>query len=668
MSRAISRRQGLAGAAALALAAARQAGAAGNPVADNATPHAGPPKSGPAMAAYADPGMLERLPFGTRSHWLQPWRATSGTVPAAVLSRSLGAVLEDVTTLGGPAMVDTLARSGIRNLRFEIGWGDLDFATESRLVSEGNVRHLLLACQRANVRPLILLNANHGRPAPAQVWEVRLANPVAAGSRSVVVSSGAGVVPCRTGITNTAEGVMADAFVTGVDAGRLELSKPISTSLPAGARLKLATLRYEPFTTPGTERNEATMAGWLRYVDVVAGVAGGILDPDSGPDRGFDLEVWNELTFGSRFLSIANYYDPKPADASPHEDAIWTELATRTAAHAAGDPDRYAGVSITNGFANTIPWVASSRQHPRISAISKHPYPQVEVFPRDRQANCAALGPDSKPIGFEPSYVSYFPEYGATAIQTETLLRDLSATPNDIQGVKHGRLARVEGGRPAPVDVWLTELGVNPRVLGITDRGQSERLKAKFCLRASMFYLGIGVARVYLFNAISAPDDFGLIDANMPSAPTPALHAISRAIATIRGPADEETGQAPLRSLSFSVHPSSPDSPRIFAGGDGAPPLLGSDCLVLLPFQQASGCLAIVYYVMTRDVRVDRRPERLQVEVTGAGEVGTVKGFDPLTNQEVACRVAQPRPGRLALDLEATDSPRIVLLACGDRS
>ncbi len=651
----LSRRQGLAGAVAAALRPAQAA--CGLPAAASA---------GAPLKAYADPGLLARLPFGSRSHWLQPWRAVAETVPAATLAQSIGAVVEDVTQSKNPAAVETLARHGIRLLRLEIGWGEVDFSTETRLLNEGSVRRLLFACRRARIRPLILLNAHHGQPTPFQRTEVRLVNPVAAGDRSVLVTATAGIVPNRTGITDPVKNVMADLLVTRVEAGYLHLSKPFPRSLPAGSALELATLRYEPFSTPGTERNEATIAGWLRYVDLVAGLAGTLLDPDGSADRGFDLEVWNELTFGSQFLSINNYYDPKPLEAREQQEAIWAELPARTAALMAANPARYAGVALTNGFASTIPWVASSRQHPRVSAISKHPYPPVKQFPRDEETRLVALGPDAQPTRFVPSYAAFFPEYGATAIQTETLLRDVIDTPNEIYGVAHGRLARRVDGRPAPVDVWLTEIGVNPREVGVTDRQASERLKTKFYLRAGLFFAGIGVARTYLFNAIGPVAEFGLIDAVLPSASTPALRALARAIELICGPDETGPSRVPVRRLAFSVQPTAAEGGTIFAGDEasGMAPLRASDCLVLLPFQRASGCMAVVYYIMTRDVRADWPPERLRVQIEGLAAAGPVQAFDPIAGRDAPCLTVERGRGRILLDLEVTDTPRILTIQC----
>ena len=48
---------------------------------------------------------------------------------------------------------------------------------------------------------------------------------------------------------------------------------------------------------------EATLSGWLSYVGTVCKLAASVVGPG-----GFDLEVWNELTFGSQFLNSENYY------------------------------------------------------------------------------------------------------------------------------------------------------------------------------------------------------------------------------------------------------------------------------------------------------------------------------------------------------------------------
>ena len=81
-------------------------------------------------------------------------------------------------------------------------------------------------------------------------------------------------------------------------------------------------------------------------------------------DRGFDLEIWNELTFGSSFLSINNYYEPKLVEYK--EEGIWERLVRETAELADRHPDQFRGVTLVDGFRNTIPWPSAARE-PRAS-------------------------------------------------------------------------------------------------------------------------------------------------------------------------------------------------------------------------------------------------------------------------------------------------------------
>src|SRR5438445_548536 len=69
-----------------------------------------------------DPFQQTALPFGQRSHWLQPWRAYFTTVPATTLRRAIG-INFNVTPGQADATARLLADSGFRRARIEIGWG-----------------------------------------------------------------------------------------------------------------------------------------------------------------------------------------------------------------------------------------------------------------------------------------------------------------------------------------------------------------------------------------------------------------------------------------------------------------------------------------------------------------------------------------------------------------
>ena len=54
----------------------------------------------------------------------------------------------------------------------------------------------------------------------------------------------------------------------------------------------------------GTKEYDETAAGWVRYAQLVSRLvrAAGIEE--------FDVEIWNELTFGTKFLNVNNYFQP----------------------------------------------------------------------------------------------------------------------------------------------------------------------------------------------------------------------------------------------------------------------------------------------------------------------------------------------------------------------
>ena len=611
----------------------------------------------PTTAYHLTGDVLQGLPFGTHSHWLQPWRAACDTVPAEVVARGSGVGLDNVEIPFRAETATLLARAGFGLVRFGIGWGDVDFETESRLLHHDSVQHTVRACRVAGLRPLILLDAHHGRPVPAKTFNVRTVASAAKGAHTIDLASTEGIVAGRSGLSGlTDDGVMASVLVSGVSREQVRLAKRLPVALDAGQVLTMSTMRYAPFWKPGTPANEATMAGWLRYVNIVADCVG---VRSSTADRGFDLEIWNELTFGSNFLLIENYRDVDPASPANDGSTIWAEIVDRTATHVASDPARFAGVALTNGFSNTIPWTASSQQPKRVSAISKHPYPPRKHFPADDRPG-QSLGPDGQPTRFVPRYSAFFPEYYATAIQTETLWRDVAATPNPIYGTEHGRLARhTLDGAVAPVSVWITELGVDPSELGITDPQAADRLRAKYCLRSLLFYLGIGVSRVYWFKAFGNGTDFGLINTTGETAQTNSLRVLARALAAIT---DGGRFAGPVCPLRFELFTNDATT-EVFSGGDGVAPLRQLDCLVLLPFQSSEHRIVVAYYIMTRDVGVDLKPQEIRVGIQGLpGDCVSAKVLDPVSNTSIPAPIIERGTERFELRLTVTDTPRLLLL------
>ena len=279
------------------------------------------------VTQYVDPGQQTKPSFGDRSHWLQPWRAYMDTFPAIRLKDAVGIVF-NVDAGEAEATARLLAASGFRRARVEVGWDGIDYNDPTRLADPAALRIKLAALKRYGIRPLILLNSNHGSPCPRRRWSVTTVEATTRDAHRLHLDAASvdQVVPGRTGLDSlTGEYKAADVIFTAKDAdGWVTLSKPLPTDLPAGS-YAASTLRYEPFQRPrlgdGSVNPEfqETVEGWLDYVGAVTGEVRSELASDA-----FDVEIWNEQSFGADFLDADAYYDPPLGQTYPaavHETA-----------------------------------------------------------------------------------------------------------------------------------------------------------------------------------------------------------------------------------------------------------------------------------------------------------------------------------------------------------
>ncbi len=617
--------------------------------------------SGLDTAPAGFPAPITSIPFGFSSQWLQPWRPLCQTRSAAEMAAGIGIVIGGFAA--PQAALDMLYQHGFRLARTEFSWTMVDSGTETHLVNEAEVKGFLSRLKMAGLRPLILLNANDGSPCPFTPLQVQLAADAPAGARSIMLVSTNGLVPGRSGPQRIGNSKMAPMLVTGINGQEVQLSKPLPAPLARGTSLPFVTLHYAPFSEPGSPGNRETMQGWLRYVDIVCETALSALGTEGQADCGFDLEIWNELSFGSDFLLINKYYSAPLI----HYDSqtIYHDIVMRTAQHLRAAVGRYPGMRITDGFANTTPFIASSQEPAGIDAISKHPYPPALDFPKNPGGpHIVALDAFGQKTEFVPAYTCFFPEYFANVIQTETLCRDVSDQTNMIYGVAHGRLARIINGRPDPVAVWITELGCAPPQVHVTEPSEVSRLMTAFTLRCVFFYLNIGVERIYMFQAFAKPGGLGLVDPQTMTTPSAPLLALARALAAISGGA--EAGMAPPRAALKVTALRNPSGKVLFAGNGtpNLPDMTAADSLVLLPIQVSATRFAVVYYVMTRDIRVPLEPQDLAIEIAAPGIGGfAATCYDPVSDSSSAPTAKSGAGDTLRLQLAATDMPQILLLS-----
>lgn len=626
---------------------------------------AGTRATAPLAGPYEDP-LQEQIPFGRRSYYLAPWRAYLDTRPAASYARFPGVNFNVHDTRLVEPLAQLLAEHGFAHGRIEVGWGSFDYDQPDRLPPDAAaaLTAKLQALQRWGLRPLLLLNANSGGPVPARWFHGTLREAAPAGARELVLEDTTPVVPGRTGPRGQAYQI-AYPLITAVDTatGRCTLSAPLAQPLPAGD-LDLVTLRYEPFGSGPTfadgRPNPAlaeTIGGWRAYVDALASFCAEALDTGDPLGAGFDLEVWNELSFGSQFLEDRNYYDP------PREyGSRWTYenhgrklegydcLFGLTADQVTSDP-QLAGVRVINGFSNQRPWDNGTDLWPTATGYSRHYYsnttesspddPLVGSFDARRMTEreqtsgpLNALGqPDGEPDGldwhtvlpdtfFVPALRRAHPEYWHYAYQTEFMTRD--TTPLAGAWENHGRYTHPGNGRPA--EVWMTEYNHfrAPAMHSLAPEGPGRAdaryaalahwLGAKALLRAFPFYHHKGLSAVQVYAVLAADDEFGLLPQAFIDALVAADYQLTPEVRALVGPQFEVLGRLasklaanqpieearPVRVEALVEH-----QPRLVfrgAGDEAHPDRLHRDDFAILPYQLDAQRYALPYWVVTRDL------------------------------------------------------------------
>ena len=612
------------------------------------------------VANPIDPFHQTALGFCDRSYWLQPWRAYLDTPPASRLLNSAGLNL-NVGPEEAPDVLALMRRRGFTRARMEFGWDAMSAIDTNQLRDRARILAALRHAKASGVRPLLLLNANHGMPGPGVRFKLDLALPALKGSRVVHLrrDSVGGVVPGLTGLDGP--GIAAETFITAVRPnGIAALSQPLPRTLGSGPQ-PATTLRFHPFSAPylpGTRQLtpafKATLGGWLDYVGAVTRAAKEALGSDA-----FDVEVWNELSFGSNFLGAENYYEPVPPELTGEGD-VKEALLQETVRFLRDPANGVPRVGIGDGFSNQTPFASGATSPPGLTALDKHPYsgprttfdhphPPRPCRPLDAlgRPEGREVAPNSFADGFTPTFTSYFPEYYLNAIQTEHLIRDLSPITTEIRGVPHGRTPH-PGGATGP-ELWVTEMNMDPELVtpGLAD-ADVRHMQAKSALRTLVSFVNKGVTRVDFYTA--AGRRFGFIDPAFLNAARAGdadlsgggevMDAVGRLMAHVGADAARQRRLDRLRhrrhdrvrhrwrdSVEHRRHdrvrhrPPSADrirhrrrlslisiadqANRLQFDGDGTaahPPLHDRDVVGVFPFQTSDRRFVVPVYVMTRDV------------------------------------------------------------------
>ncbi|TDF99685.1 PA14 domain-containing protein [Paenibacillus piri] len=601
------------------------------------------------------------VPYGFRNFFRNPWRSYMDTWSAQKYLDGLG-INFNVNAPEAEATAQILEEAGIRSGRIEIGWDSIDYYddTAMKAANYDRLKALLQAMQKHRIRPLILLNFNSGAPNPRAGVQVEVLKPAKAGDRTVYFKELKETIrPKYTGFTNY--GFMMYPIITEFDpqTGKATLSAPLPQDLPAG-KTEISKLKYQPFSPPvfkdGTPNpaSQETLDGWMKYVTTVTNAAKASLGTDGTEDAGFDIEVWNEFSFGYHFMNINEYYEP---DLEFAKDPIsYTKdgrtqtggevLLPMTIDYVQNPDNGLPGVRVINGFSNQRPWDDGSMMWQGQTGYSRHyynGYDQVKslIAPgsksayqsptqryQDAQGNRDGVqDPNNEDRTLEgsfftPAHIAAYPELWWAVYQTESVSRDTVPFPSPYTG--HFRNA--SPGRGVTPQLWMTETGFfkedfAKQLMEQTGAGRDDvrlrtlmhDLAAKSVLRQYVFSSHKGLSTMNLYAAKSSDTGFAFIPESFYAKLKEDNYVLTDAVRAEAG--SQVAALAALTRLMKTGEPVSTPrplkvdklveyKPRLVFEGDGTaahPTVYHRDEFAVLPYQLNDHKFAVGYYVVTRN-------------------------------------------------------------------
>jgi hypothetical protein len=610
---------------------------------------------------YEDP-IQQEIPFGRSSYYLTPWRAYMDTQQASQYLNVLG-VNFTANEREADATAQLLEEAGFWGGRIEIGWGSLDYDNPVHIRGAQRLQTKIQAMQKHNQRPLVLLNANSGMPCPTLQFKTQLLDDAKAGDRRVHLKAHDGIKVGYTGLKGLNPRRIGWPIIMSIDdQGWCELSAPLPVDLKADT-VALATRKYMPFAgavfEDGTPNEHAyeTVEGWKQYVKIICQFMKETLQTEGKPDAGFDIEVWNEYTFGSDFLKDRYYHDPErkfkePIRYANHgREMTGHELILPLTVDYVNDPaNTLPGVGVISGFSNQRPWDNGSEMWPGQAGFSRHYYSSLDAW-RPSNGKSGTLSPSilkdwhSGPVNalgiadgtpdkkdwhtvipgsfFIPTLRLAMPEAQHYGYKTEFMSRDIQPFPGPWS--HHHRFSNPGTGQNA--EVWMTETNVhrNPYLEHVAQQAKvsmddprvsrfAHDMATRTMIRSYLFYSHKGVKHVDMYAVKQNDLHFSVIPDAFFEALKKADYQLTDDVRALAGPQ-----LAAIKNISDVFKQGKPidvpralkveklveHKPRLVFAGDGTPAhpdRYNRDDFAVLPFAMDQNKYVVAYYVVTRNM------------------------------------------------------------------
>jgi hypothetical protein len=657
-----------------------------------------------SFAQYIDPRFLTALAPNQRSHYIQAWRAYLETVPASNFVNGVGINYRPDLGLeeGNAVLMQHLARNGFNRVRLEFGWGHFNYDNPDDLtagdINQEQMTVMLKAAKANGLRPVIALTIDDNDPVPALHFDRTVMKDTLKGSTVLQLDDVSDIRTDYSGVNDPSTGQAAGLTIVEVDQAKktITLARPTVEDIKLGEDVSITTLKYRPFGpekmpdgTPNLTYEE-TLNGWKRFVGNATKYFKQVLG-----DTNFDLEIWSPAS-GGRFLNINNYYpDNKPVFPNYKPEQTASVLAKVTADYVKDPANKLPGVKVSDGFGAVYNSFAGSNQPGSVDAISKaantktYDFGSQIIFP-DNKLIGADLKPDS--TNFDPGYKAMLPEFWASGISPNNILRDFAPFTSEANGIKYGRDAR-----GTPVQGWITAAGAD---FSTEDRSYNANtvmyIKAKMAARYLTFFLNKGANLVTLDEVGGEDLTTGLVSERLlrisrkegvkyptgdeATYTSPAMSIVRNMVAKFKEGLDSGLAAANTRQLEVDI--SEDHSKFQFNPGRSAPTLFDREVLAILPYQLSGGKdlnnkskFIIPYYVMTRDImnvydeqkkdgpQTDLPPEAFTLTIRNLkGEGAKVSVYDPLNDKSVPVEVVKSSTNSLQVKVNATDYPYLLIV------
>jgi hypothetical protein len=615
--------------------------------------------SGTPVSPYVTGDIITTRNWPGTSLYINPGREFVETMPATSLLNGLGLNYSLRSNADHADAIALLASAGIKSLRIEINWswlasdtGGLSSAAQTRFGA------ILAACAKNGITPTILLNANDQQPEPAITVLRHVVSAAAKGSKTVRLDNISGLVVGHSGLSGLATGwPAAGALFTSIGSdGTVTLSQPLPADIASGTSVLVDTLTHLPLTAVGSASYEDTSAAWLHYVNAVTSFV-----HQSGVPT-FSVEVWNEITFGSAFLDLNNYYNPPLTTAYGVSNfrqggPAW-ELARRTVAavHASNPGVRVLWGFSSNSFYTTpVSGLPSGTDGQTYHPYANTPMPIAQAL---RPSDVSGLNDG----GWLPNVTVGVPES----------IFALDLKPEELPGRLLSPSSRANSRPPGSTSFSqvMTEQGVSPALAGINDTATALQYKAIGALRNYTYWINKGVSAVDLYSAWATADNsWGALPASpdpvtyaqvaKSSLMTPELTAIQRLVASMHGAQTLST----VRQLGVdSVVSLGPETP-VFTGDSSHPSLYYRDYFTFLPFQVTAHRFVVSTYVMSWNLVQRLGDMSFHVTISGVnGATAAASMVDPLTGNAMPVSVLSRTGSSVTLGLSVNDSPRLLTI------